>query len=279
MTGISEEKDRIEIEIIMSMLMNSSGKRIHKQRKTKEKVFLDMGSFLEKKPEFPTSFYVFDRTDGARLYTTDPEDIVVSPVKAIGKRIEIACLDVGGVMKWTCIKPIKPPRGLAAITNMPVDWFSIHFRKYGRDGLDSYVKWPMAITRDGNVSRLNPLGWSGFDSVKVQAEQTEHLCLVLSVFEDAIRSSSYLATVQEHVRMMFPVGADALKEFFAMRDGYRNTSTGRRNPILHWCSEHLRKTGDNQATIVPAHKRGATEFVCGPMTLTIQENEGYSNYA
>jgi|GEM_PF-2964778 len=279
MTCISKEKDKIEVEIIMSMLMRSAGKHLHKEKKTKDKIFLDMGAFLEKKPEFPSSFYVCDRTTDERLYTTSPEDIVVSPAKAIGERIEIACLDDGGVLKWMCLKPIRPPKGVAAITNMPVDWFSLHSRKYAPDGLDCYVKQPMAITKDGIVSRIKPLGWSGFDSKKFQSEQTEYLCLILSVFEDAVRSDSYLATVEEHVKLMFPVGSDALKAFFAMRDGYCNTPTGRKNPILHWCSEHLRKTGGNRASIVSAHKRGATEFACGPMTLTIQENEGYSKYA
>ena len=280
MTGIQTEKDGIEIEIIMAMLMKNRGKRIHKPKMTRDKIVSEMGIFLDKKPEFPTAFYVFDKAaGGGRLFTASLSELVVSPVKAIGARLETAVVDDGGVLKWFCLKPMKAPKGIVAATNAGVDWFACHYRQYSPDGQDIYIKEPMAIKRDGTVARLMPLGWRGFDSEACLAEQTEQLALSLSLFEDAVRSSAYLATVQEHVKMMFPVGEDAYKSFFAMRDGYRHTPTGRRNPILHWCSEHLRKRSDDSISVVSSHKRGADEFVCGPMRLTIQENDGYAKYA
>lgn len=278
MSNVITEKDGIEMEIIMAMLMQSAGKRIHKQKVSKDKIFMTIGSFLDKKPEFPKAFYVVDRSsDGDRLFSQSLSDIVVSPAKAIAKRLETAVID-NGILKWLCFIPIKPPRGIVAATNMPVSWFGCHYRTYTPSGKQTYIKEPMALKSNGTVARLMPLGWKGFDAEMCLSEQTQQLALSLSLFEDAVRSSAYLAIVQEHVKMMFPVGEQAYKEFFKMRDGYRETPTGRRNPIIHWCSEHLRKCGADKVSVVSAHKRGSNEFVCGPMKLTIQENEGYQAY-
>lgn len=279
MVDISTEKDGIEMEIIMSMLMKRSGKDLHKQKVSKDKIFMTFGSFLDKKPEFPRAFYVFDRSSaGDRLFSSSLSDIVVSPVKAIGRRLETAVVGNDGAFKWQCIVPIKPPRGIVAATNMQVSWFACHYRTYEVNGKETYFKEPMALKSDGSVARLMPLGWKGFDAETCLSEQVQQLALSLSLFEDAVRSSAYLATVQEHVKMMFPVGEQAYKDFFKMRDGYRDTSTGRKNPIIHWCSEHLRRRGSDGISVVSAHKRGASEFVCGPMKLTIEENDGYQTY-
>lgn len=230
---------------------------------------------------FPKHSYTFDARSGAddRIYTADLSQIVVDPERAIGSRLETMILCDDGMLKWGCIVPMPAPRGgvLRAATNRRASWFCIHHRKIGSDGRQiDYVKRPLALV-DGDVVPLLYKDW-GVNNFKPAADREEmrvQLALALSVHEDCLREGAYLATVEEGVRLSFPVSAAAYKDFFALRDGPHSTPTGRKNPILHWCRKHMRKVDADPAPVeVQRHTRGTETLTIGPMTLTIQPTDG-----
>lgn len=285
MQTVKEARSEIETAIILAMSAKASGtgkkEKIEKHKKGWSKVSFGIDGFVTDKDRRPKSFYAYDAVSAYdRLYTACANDLVVNVYSVARLGVEVGLLLDGGSLKWTAIHPMAKPKGITAITNKTHSWFACHYRHIHSNKEDEYVKQPVAICNDGSIPLMNIVGrQSGFNSKEYREDMEEQVCIVMSVFEDAIRSSAYLATVQEDVKMMFPVGEEAYKDFFRMRDGYRGTPTGRKNPIVHWCSQHLRKRGKDGVSLISAHKRGASEFVCGPMKLTIQENDGYSGYA
>lgn len=285
MTDISEARSDLETAIILAISAKSSGVKkkmlFEKGRKGFDREYLDMSTLVTDVSRKPKAFYAFDAADsGSRLYTASMDEIVVNPYEVCRLGLEIGLFLEDASLKWGAIHPMAKPKGIGAMTNRAHSWFALHFRHIKASGDDEYRSEPFAMCQDGTIPLMALRnGWKGFAAGTYRAEIEETVAMSLSVFEDAVRSSAYLATVQEHVKMMFPVGEDAYKSFFAMRDGYRDTPTGRKNPIVHWCAEHLRKRGADGVSVVSKHKRGASEFVCGPMTLTIQENDGYSAYS
>jgi len=280
---ITEARDGLETAIIMALMMDrhravTTGKALIKVgRQYYEEKGLD--KFCPPESAYPRAAYAFDAVASERLYTNDLDQIVVDPIVAIGSRLEIMVVCEDGTLKWKCIKPMPRPHGLTVMSNEPCRWFAIHYRTFHPDGRQTYVRRPIAITQSGDVARLKILGtWQGFDPTEDRAKVREQLAISLSVFEDAHRINAFLATVEEHVKLMFPVGADGYKSFLAMRDGYRSTPTGHRNPILHWCAEHLRQR-NGVVTLVEEHLRGAEEFVIGPMRLSIEPTTGYEALA
>lgn len=282
MKDIQEARGDIESSIILAM---SARAACRTQKDAKRRKMKNGLGHVEESPmdayvsgeRFPKSFYAFDAANSdQRLYSLDYNDLVVNPYHAIRGGLEIGMIMDDGGFKWSGFFPMKKPRGLTAITNKRFEWFGSHFRHLKPSGGEVYVKRPMAVAHDGTVCLLGLMGgWKGYNAKQDQNEMSEQLYMSVSVFEDAVRDSSYLATVHEYVEMKFPVGEAAYKSFFAMRDGYRDTPTGRRNPIVHWCAEHLRDRGEKGVSVVRSHRRGAQEFICGPMRLTIEENEGY----
>lgn len=64
--------------------------------------------------------------------------------------------------------------------------------------------------------------------------------------------------------LIFPATEHAVRELGRLRDGPRTTLSGRRNPLLHWVTEHLRRisTGDEERLIpISEHLRGTERFV------------------
>ena len=276
-SNISTEQDGLETAILLALFARNKGRVRTKIQGNKNrgmsKLVSDMEIFCPRKPEFPKDMISFDLSDNERLYSASMDDLVVSPEKAIGRRLEVAMLCDDGTMKWTLIKAMPTPRGLVAMTNRPVSWFCWHYRTVKEGKPDTYIKRPLAIS-DGKPQLLNPMGWKGFDARQDREETEQQLALMLSVFEDTHRSGAVLATVEEAARLTFPVGESAYKSFFALRDGLRDTPTGRRNPILHWCREHMRRVPSGE-TSVSGHEKGKTEIVHGRMRLSLCRSEGY----
>lgn len=279
--NIANDRDALEDAILWAMSFRHTGSEIHKEKLIKknkhvDRVEINFGHFCGKAAMKPRSVYVFDRAAGQnRLFSSSLDGVVVDPISAIGNRLETLVVKECGTIAWMGYKPMPKPRGLAAVTNEKVKWFACHYRTIHQDGNETYIKDPIAITESGRVPLLRPMGWKGFDAKATQVEQEEQLALSLSLFEDANRVGAYLATVKEAVEIMFPVGDDAYKDFFILRDGYKNTPTGRKNPIIHFCKKHIRRVASGDVVQVGKHTRGATEIVVGPMTLHIKPNMGY----
>ena len=282
MSTIDTARSDLETAIVLALSPKASGLQKRETQAGKKgwvRETYEMSKFVTDKDRNPTAFYAFDMSDQSqRIYSESEQDLVVNPYEVFRLGIETGMLMEDGSLKWSGVYPMKKPKGITAVTNKQHSWFAYHFRHIHQVGEDDYVKRPFAMATDGSVCLLGLMGrWKGFNARLDKAEIEQQTCLTISVFEDAIRASAYLATVQEHVKIMFPVGESAYKKFFAMRDGYKNTPSGKKNPILHWCSEHLRQRGDDGVSVVSKHRRGASKFVCGPMKLTIQENDGYDH--
>lgn len=278
--NIADARDEIESAIIMALHMDKTcvaakGKPDRRGGWVKEEI--GMETFCPKEPAFPRCAYTFDARSGDRIYAADMTGVVVNPISAIGHRLETMMLCEDGVLKWSCIKPMPRPKGITALTNQPHQWFCYHFRTFAKGKPQDYVKRPMALTQSGDVCPITPIGKWGFNPQADRVEMETQLAMTLSIFEDAHRAGAFLACVEEHVQLMFPIGADEYKSFLIMRDGYTSTPTGRKNPILHWCAEHFRRR-NGKIAVVPEHLRGAEEFIVGPMRLTISASEGYGAF-
>ena len=275
---ISSTQDHIETSILLAMYAaDKKSARKPKLLPSTNSLFsrevFELGMYCPKAAEFPKDMLIYDLADDSRLYADGLDALVVSPVKAIGRRLETALLCPDGSLKWVCFKPMPRPKGLVALTNRPVHWFATHYRHIHQDGREEYIRTPMPIS-DGKVPLMKVLAFKGFDSVAEQQQQELLLALQLSIFEDANRAGAFLTTVEETVRLSFPVGEDSYKAFFALRDGLRDTPTGRRNPILHWCADHIRRNHENITPVV-GHNRGKQELVHAGMRLTIRPCEDY----
>lgn len=278
--GIEARRDHIEDAILLALHAYGSARPIRAEHRKDGFIFerSEMAFFCG--PDMtPRSCYTFDLANvDERLFSLDWHDLVVDPIKAIGSRLEIMMLCDDGSLKWIGVIPMKQPRGLAAVTNMKPHWFTLHFRHIANDGRQKrYIKRPFCIA-GGDLVMLKPLGWKGFQPERDRGEIRDQLMIVLSVFEDAHRSTAFLATVKESVEVVFPVGSDAYKDFFILRDGPNNTPTGRKNPILHFCSKHLRRAGSVKNIEVERHQRGTDTLHIGPMSLTIRPSDGYAQW-
>lgn len=283
MNSESVVDSRDDLETLILQLMHSGASKEKMRWKEGEREYRDITSFFPKQKMTPKHCYLIDATDAdEREYTGTMESIVVDPILAIGKRLEFAMVfPYHHELRWYGIAPIDKPRGLVALTNKPVKWFMIHQRAFDQNGKQLiYYKKGAAIDSDGKICKLRPLGNNGgFNPTEDALDSETMIALALSVFEDAHRKGAYHATVEEGIKVTFPVSEDAYKDFFLLRDGPNNTPTGRKNPILHWCSKHLRIRND-KIIEVTGHHRGTETLVVGPMTLTIGPNsdEGFLHW-
>lgn len=262
---IQEARDDLETAILLAMSA-TQGRIPDRPRKSsgrKEEVSTDF--FCRVPPEYPRHAYALSPQPG-RLYAAHPSQLICDPIQVAREGLE-TCLLVDGKFLWKKICPMKPPKTVVALTNRKPHWFAVHCREIDETGKQDYSTQPVALNDDGAPAPLKFVGWQGTNSAVYQREQAMMVAIMFSIYEDAMRANAYLATVQEGVKLSFAVGEDAYLEFFRDRDGWRETPTQRRNPILHWCARHLR--GAN-ATPVKAHKRGREEVLVGPMRLTIE---------
>lgn len=279
---IAKARDKLEDAIIMALHMDKTRaaprKAVRRADSAGFKVEeMGMEEFCPKEPAYPKRAYTFDARSSDRLYAADMSGLVVDPITAIGHRLEVMLFAEDETLKWSCFKPMPRPKRLVALTNQPHQWYCLHHRTFSRGGPQTYSKRPFAITTSGQVCLIKPMGGWNFYPQQDQQEIEGVVAMSLSLMEDAHRSSSFLAVVEEHVQLMFPIGAEAYKAFLIMRDGYRATSSGRKNPILHWCAEHMRQR-NGKVSVIEEHLRGAEEFVVGPMRLTISASGGYGPF-
>lgn len=280
--NIDSQYDPIEDMILIALHSKSRSTRKLPDIQGKggfKAVACDFSSYTPKQILHPrdmyTSLMAEDSTEHYRLFTTGMEQLVCDPVKLIGSRSETVIMGDQGDIRWSCLVPMPAPRGVVAITNHKVRWFARHFRLIDRDLNEVYERFPIPIA-GGRIPEIKFLGWPS-DGGKAIEEHREKVALHLSMVEDAIRQNAVLATVEEHAKLRFPVSDEAYKDFFALRDGYRNTPTGRRNPILHWCAAHMRKNQNGRSAVI-GHERGNETLTHGNLTLSLTRNAGYAEY-
>jgi hypothetical protein len=279
---ICDARGDIETCLIMALYATMPDKDGNLVRETKKNkgwklIELDMGKFCPS-VEYPKDSFTLDMQDSSRIFSADRHSLVTSLWWAAASGLETMMLVDGTSLKWGKMLPMHRPRGLVAMTNEPHRWFSYHFRTYTENGSQDYVRHPFAITEDNRCVPIKVMGdWKGYNSSTAASDVEKQVCLMLTVFEDAIRSGAFLATVEESVKLRFPVGQAAYKDFMRLRDGPNETPTGRKNPILHWCARHLRQVSRGP-TVVSKHTRGTETLQVGPMRLTIEPTPGYAAF-
>ncbi|PBK05948.1 hypothetical protein CNQ84_00800 [Pseudomonas abyssi] len=230
--------------------------------RTAIKRFPDQGTLIGAKPVSPSSAYTFDATDRDRMYATGPEYLLRHPAEILGDRAELMMMCEDGTIKWTCfIRKEKPKKVICA--EKIHSFYEFHCMTGGPKGWYDYGIRAIAFNKNGRPLMMKIAGMHGHTG-----QDAFNAFIAASVIEDAHRAGSVLCTLEAESKITFPVSIDEYKQFLADRDGHRNTPTGRRNTILHFCGEHARRRG-GKLTEVRAHARGARVFETGGMTLTI----------
>jgi len=261
--------DNLETLLIMSMEPSEYTQIIykpsHKRPDGASIEMVDFSSGVNVADRAPSRSYSFD-VGGDRLFACDIDLLLNSPAEIIGSGVEII-LYFNNMMKWCRYEPIDRPRGFAAAGKVD-KWIAVHYRTQTVDGKHDYIKDVMALSRSGKVIPTKREGWNarGEQSAK---EKQEMMVMALSLVEDAHRPGVLLATASAETSIVFPVEYGAHKDFLALRDGPNKTPTGRKNPILHFCKKHIRKTKSGDDSDVKQHWRGADEVTINGMRLSL----------
>lgn len=263
---VGEASGALENAILLALDAKTSCAR--RERSTADGYHKTTSSSFVKEQAIPShSYLVGDWQD--RVMSLNVNSLLQSAWHTIGDRLEFtAAFD--NWIKWSAIIPMKQkPRGVAAITNQPIRWYGLHFRHVFEDGSQKYVKNPIALQENGTCCRLRFMGWDGCDAHKAQQEAQFVTMMGLNIAEDVARPTAIKATLTEgDVSLTFAVSLATYLSFFRDRDGWRDTPTRRRNPLVHWVATHLRQT-PNSATEVRGHGRGRHEVHVGGMTLVL----------
>lgn len=222
---------------------------------------------------FPEKFYTFDACDNDRLYTIDYECLLNHPSDIVGHGIEIMTIgEDDGVIKWTGTFPTrKPDRGFVALGHAD-KWYGVcSLIGNANSGWIDYYKAYAAIDKNGRPLLVKGLGLHRQDPASLRSNSLQ-IILQCSMAEDASRANAFKAMVTDHASVMFPIGMDGYKDFFALRDAPRNTPTKRLNPILHWVKKHLRQSKNKDSIEVKKHLRGVETVTIGGLTATISPN-------
>jgi hypothetical protein len=228
---------------------------------------IDAGNALLKFSNMkPSSAFAFDMRDTERLYTYDYRMLVSSFPDLIGDQAEVFVKEVDSdCVKWIGLRACKKaPKGVCSLPSAKF-FYEYHFRSIFPNGVSEYSKRCVAFGSDG---RPMPV-WGRGSQLGSEREMYSSI-LIASIIEDATRADCATATIHEDVSLTFPLGLDAYKDFFSLRDAPK-TKNGRRKAIAHWVAKHKRKVRDSE-TSVKKHKRGVSELDIGGLKVSLTLN-------
>lgn len=226
--------------------------------------YVDMTKFLRFRPCYPQSAYTFDATDEDRLIAASADYLCDHPAEILGDRTEI-CMIASDSVKWSAFIRRQRPRHIVPAGRCAVFYEMHHMQGDIKNGWNSYGCRAVGFDSKGRTVLFRAKGLKGFTSPK----DAQNAIIAASIKEDAERSDAFTAEVEFDRSIRFPVGVQAYQDFFRLRDGYRDTQTGRKNPILHWCSEHLREKQNGGMTQVKGHMRGTDSIEVDGMKLVL----------
>ncbi|MBB76613.1 MAG: hypothetical protein CMJ75_19070 [Planctomycetaceae bacterium] len=226
------------------------------------KRFLDQGREIGAVPVRPQSAYTFDGSDKDRLFTIDHGSLLRHPAEILGKRSEVILTFEEGLIRWCCFIRKDKPRKVLCHEKVHA-FYEFHCMDGDENGWQEYQIRAIGFNKAGRPLMMRMEGTMGSMGADGQAA-----IVAASIIEDAHRSGAVMATLEADAKITFPISVDEYKQFLAERDGFKNTPTGRRNSILHFCNNHARKRGEKLVE-VKAHTRGARVFETGGMTLTL----------
>lgn len=261
--------DNLETLLLMSMEPAAYKERYFKVGEArpdgKSVDAVDFSSVVRIGERGPSRSYTFD-VSGDRLFTSDIDLLLNHPAEIIGSGVEVI-LYFKDALKWCRYEPIQRPRGFAAFGKVD-RWIAVHYRTHTIDGKQDYIKDVMALSKSGKALPTRVDGWN-VKCDQSTKEKEQMMVMALSVVEDAHRPGVLLATASAETSIVFPVNYGAHKDFLALRDGPNNTPTGRKNPILHFCKQHIRKTKNGAESVIGQQWRGVEEVSIGGMRLSL----------
>lgn len=160
-------------------------------------------------------------------------------------------------------------RGLILPKVMPSDAMLIeeHTRFIDYSGQEYYLKALFILSQQG----LYPVLWPEAPPyVFIKDELSEILNHHGNALEKCIHFTAHLQNfwqvrwTYQHKALIFGATERAMKSLGTIREGPRTTPSGRRNPLLHWVTEHLRRVAaGEQERLIPIseHLRGTERFV------------------
>ena len=222
-----------------------------------------------------------------RYYTESINYTPYSVRKVIGDSLEVLFADYenkgGRRSKWMMIEKTDSSFGLKkhtypALIKAPYSSYISHFRLYD-DNYPTYIKKPFIIKDNKILSpwAKNAACHKGFRAVMNDTELQEidqNVRLMVSIKEDFIRVDSFivdLKNIDTNLISSLCVERDRLSELLFLRDNPL-TQTGRKRPIIHWVSNHLRNTKHKSNIRVIKHLRGITRFDLDGFNVTITPN-------
>jgi len=263
-----------DLETLLLFAMEAPENTDTKWRRTGRDVFsrsaIDQYRFDDRTPQ---SAYTFDLMDEGRIFTLDHNDLLAHPSEIIGDGAECMIVDHNNnLVKWSRIEPCrKPARGFAPIGKAD-KWYAVHMRNGDpQNGWTDYIKGYNAIAKDGKQIPIKWMNANRFDAYDLQ-RNADQIIMMCSIIEDAHRFGAFLASTRVTSEILFPVGYDSYRDFFSLRDAPRNTPSGKRNPILHWVTSHIRKTQSGKEAHVKQHLRGVADVEIDGIKARITPN-------
>ena len=233
------------------------------------RVEVDAGILLKFDDMSPRSVYTFDAHDTGRLFPSSHLDLIGHPSEILGCESEYGVIS-DGIMKWVGFRRLKDrPKGICAADPGKHIYYEKHYRVLG-EGSSGYFRRIIAFDKEGKPVYLFMNGVP----VGLKEDATSAI-ISCGLKEDAHRKDAYLCSIHDAVELLFPLHAEDVFDFFALREAPL-TESGRRKALIHWVSEHLRRTKTNKQSTVRNHYRGITEFTMDGLTVKVTPNNGAS---
>ena len=232
----------------------------------KKEFITGMSDILDLQTEKPKSPITFDLSN-ERLFTDNKDYLIVNPLEELEKSIETACF-IDDEYHWSKIKLCRRPKNIIPF-GKPHAWAEVHSRIVKLDGKEDYFAECLPINKDGYAMPFKVSGWHMAKGLNKNAKVA--LIVRCSMLEDynraeAIKAEASIDGEDLSIRFSMPQGSQV--DFFKLREAPRTAKSGRLNPILHFCSSHLRRNGENQIA-VKEHWRGADEIKIDGMKVKI----------
>lgn len=239
----------------------SSGE--HEKLKVEQQTGVE--GLLNLNPVKPHSPITFDMSSD-RLYSRSIGDLINPINDYFEDGLEIAVMHEG-LFKWSMMKMCRRPRALSCF-GTAYAWIEWHERHIAADGAESYFQECFPINKNGEVKPFKVSGWNLNHNF---SETQSQMAIRCSMFEDynrfgAIKATAKIEDTGKAIRFPLPQGSQV--DFFKLREAPRKTKSGRLNPIIHYCSEHIRgKSGKNIS--VKGHWRGTEKITIDGLSLEL----------
>lgn len=256
-----------------STYINKKDLKIYVSKEDKEGNRISMevkhgySEYFDFSPILPSSPVVFDMSSD-RLYTGSEDMLIIDPIAELEKGIETASI-FEGVFTWVKMILCRKKPKMINTFGRAFAWVEVHVRNLDEKGNEDYFLECYPVNRKGVVMPYKIEGWNLSDDYRRKRGQVIARC---SMLEDYNRAGAIKAKAEIEdggLSIRFPLEQGKQKEFFKLRDAPRETPTGRLNPIIHFCSDHIRNR-NGETVKVSGHWRGREKITIDGMTLTLE---------